>query len=263
MNRLTKYLGVMIAFIFIFSLLGCSLASVTSQNTDSELNQKVEEDETEVNSVIVSKTSEVKGSSPNENDVVINKVDLSPETKNEQTSTEPEVETNQEVSPSKKEAEKAETAETVSETNNKKIVQTTTSKERTKKETNANPIKVTTEPTKQTEPIPTVSITIIGPKDFGVILPKTKVNFNDGDTVLNVLLKAAKKKNIEVEHRGSGAMAYIEGIDNIYEFDYGPKSGWNFKLNGNTISKSSGIINVKKDDVIEWVYSEDFTEGNE
>jgi hypothetical protein len=259
-NRLTKYLGVMIALLFIFSLFGCSSASVTSQNSESELNQKVEEDETEVNSVIVSKTSEVQGNPSNENDVVINKEDLSSETKNEQTSTVPEVETNQEVATSKKEAEKS---ETVSETNNKKIAQTTTSKEGTEKKTNANPIKIITEPTKQTEPKPTVSITIIGPKDFGVILPKTKVNFNDGDTVLNVLLKAAKKKNIVVEHRGSGAMAYIEGIDNIYEFDYGPKSGWNFKLNGTTISKSSGIINVKKDDVIEWVYSEDFTEGNE
>jgi hypothetical protein len=259
-NRLTKYLGVMIVLIFIFSLFGCSSASVTSQKTESELNQKVEEDETEVNSVIVSKTSEVQGSSPKENDVVINKEDLSSETKNEQTSTVPDVETKQEVATSKKEAEKS---ETVSETNNKKIAQTTTAKEPTEKKTNANPIKVTTEPAKQTEPKPTVSITIIGPKDFGVILPKTKVNFKDGDTVLNVLLKVAKKKNIEVEHRGSGAMAYIEGIDNIYEFDYGPKSGWNFKLNGTTISKSSGIINVKKDDVIEWVYSEDFTEGNE
>jgi hypothetical protein len=259
-NRLTKYLGVMIALLFIFSLFGCSSASVTSQNSESELNQKVEEDETEVNSVIVSKTSEVQGNPSNENDVVINKEDLSSETKNEQTSTVPEVETNQEVATSKKEAEKS---ETVSETNNKKIAQTTTSKEGTEKKSNANPIKVITEPTKQTEPKPTVSITIIGPKDFGVILPKTKVNFNDGDTVFNVLLKAAKMKNIVVEHRGSGAMAYIEGIDNIYEFDYGPKSGWNFKLNGTTISKSSGIINVKKDDVIEWVYSEDFTEGNE
>jgi hypothetical protein len=259
-NRLTKYSGVMIAFIFIFSLFGCSSASVTSQNTESEASQKVEADETEVNSVIVSKTSEVQGSSSNENEVAINKEDLSSETKNEQTSTVPEVETKQEVATSKKEAKKS---ETVSETKNKKVAQTTTSKEGTEKETNANPVKVTTEPTKQTEPKPTVSITIIGPKDFGVILPKTKVNFNDGDTVLNVLLKVAKKKNIEVEHRGSGAMAYIEGIDNIYEFDYGPKSGWNFKVNGTTISKSSGIINVKKDDVIEWVYSEDFTEGNE
>jgi hypothetical protein len=260
-NRLTKYLGVMIALIFIFSLFGCSSESVTSQNTESELNQKVEEDETEVNSVIVSKTSEVQGSSSNEKDVVSNKEEeLSSETKNEQTTTAPEVESNQEVATSKKEAEKS---VTVSETDTKKIAQTITSKEGTEKETNANPVKVTTEPTKQTEPKPTVSITIIGPKDFGVILPKTKVNLNDGDTVLNVLLKAAKKKNIVVEHRGSGAMAYIEGIDNIYEFDYGPKSGWNFKLNGTTISKSSGIINVKKDDVIEWVYSEDFTEGNE
>jgi hypothetical protein len=111
-------------------------------------------------------------------------------------------------------------------------------------------------------PLPeqTVTISIIGSNDLGVILNKAKIVFKEDDTVLDILLKAAEANHFDVEYRGSGAMAYIEGIDNLYEFDYGPRSGWNFKLNGTVLNKSSDTIKVKKDDVIEWVYSEDFTE---
>jgi hypothetical protein len=106
----------------------------------------------------------------------------------------------------------------------------------------------------------TVTITIIGSNDLGVILNKTKIVLKENDTVLDILLKAAENNHFDVEYRGSGAMAYIEGIDNLYEFDYGPRSGWNYKLNGTVMNKSSDAVKVKKDDVIEWVYSEDFTE---
>jgi outer membrane biosynthesis protein TonB len=109
-------------------------------------------------------------------------------------------------------------------------------------------------------PEQTVTITIIGSNDLGVILNKAKIAFKEDDTVLDTLLRAAEDNHFDVEYRGSGAMAYIEGIDNLYEFDYGPRSGWNYKLNGTVLNKSSDTVKVKKDDVIEWVYSEDFTE---
>jgi hypothetical protein len=247
-----------------FTLIGCSSASVTSENMDSEVKQEKEENETEVKPVIVSKSSDEHvtriESSTTDNEELIKTEDVSSETKKEQSSTVTVVETKQEEAPSTKKTEKT---ETVANTDKKKIFQTTTTKDETQKDTKNTSEKITEKPTNQADLKPTVSISIIGPKDFGVILSKTKVSLNEGDTVLDMLLKASKKKNILVEHSGSGAMAYIEGIDNIYEFDYGPKSGWKFKLNGTTISKSSGIVKVKKDDVIEWVYSEDFTEGNE
>jgi type IV secretory pathway VirB10-like protein len=264
MNRLLRYLSLLMAVVLIFTLIGCSSTSVTSQNIELEVKQEVEESETEVNSVIVSKTSEeheIKTESSSNDDVeLIAAEEVSSKTKKEQSSTVTAVETKKEEVPSKKETEKT---ETVAKTDKENLSKTTSTKEETQKDTKTTAVKATTEATKQTETKPTVSIMIIGPKDFGVILPKTKVTLSEGDTVLDVLLKAAKKKNLLVEHSGSGAMAYIEGIDNIYEFDYGAKSGWNFKLNGITISKSSGIVKVKKDDRIEWSYSEDFTEDNE
>lgn len=111
-------------------------------------------------------------------------------------------------------------------------------------------------------PVQSVTITITGPNDIGVLLNKQSITIAKGDTVFDVLVMAAKKKNLFVDYTGSGAMTYIAGIDNIYEFDYGAKSGWSAKLNGTTLSQSSGITKVKDGDKIDWVYLEDYSEEN-
>ena len=86
----------------------------------------------------------------------------------------------------------------------------------------------------------TVRITIIGPKDKGTIMNGKTVNIKEGDTVLSVLIEAVGRNN--VDSSGSGATAYVAGIDNIYEFDYGPKSGWTCSQNGTKLSRSAGAI---------------------
>lgn len=262
MNRLWKYVSLLVTIVLTIGLMACSSESVTSQNIDSKVKQEVKVNETKDHSEAVVKTSDkleinTTSSSKSNNDAIEK---VSSEVKEEQAPSTVKVETKAEVNPSTKVTEKAENAVKTEKQDSSKP---SSSNEIKKEATNTSTVKVTKETTKSAESKPTVAITIIGPKDFGVILPKIKVNLSEGDTVLDVLLKAAKKKNILVEYSGTGAMAYIEGIDNIYEFDYGPKSGWNFKLNGTTVSKSSGNVKVKKDDNIEWVYSEDFTEDNE
>ena len=106
------------------------------------------------------------------------------------------------------------------------------------------------------KPVATVTISITGPKDRGTILAASKVKIEDGYTIFDVVKQAAKAKGIVVDSTGSGATAYIEGIDNIYEFDYGSKSGWVFKHNGASITKSIGVINVKAGDQIACYYTE-------
>lgn len=114
-----------------------------------------------------------------------------------------------------------------------------------------------TNPPKETPKLElAVTISIAGPKDRGTILGATKVNFKDGATIFDIISQAAKKQGITVDSRGSGATAYIEGIDNIYEFDYGVKSGWVFKQNGVSLTKSIGIAKVKDGDRIECFYTE-------
>ncbi|NHM32604.1 DUF4430 domain-containing protein [Neobacillus terrae] len=103
-------------------------------------------------------------------------------------------------------------------------------------------------------PVQTVVFSITGPKEKGTLLSSRKVEFNEGNTVLDILLKAAGKSN--VDYSGGGSTAYVEGIDGIYEFDYGPMSGWIFKQNGAGIPKSAGAIKVKDGDRIECIYKE-------
>jgi hypothetical protein len=49
----------------------------------------------------------------------------------------------------------------------------------------------------------------------------------------------------------------VEGINNLFEFDHGAKSGWLYRVNGSMYSKSAGAFTVKAGDVIEWLYTLD------
>lgn len=105
--------------------------------------------------------------------------------------------------------------------------------------------------------IATVTVSIVGNEDIGVILKPTVVEIEEGETVVEVLKKVARQNQIPISVRGKGSAAYVEGINNIFEFDHGAKSGWLYKVNGNFYSKSSGAYKLKADDVIEWVYTLD------
>jgi FtsZ-interacting cell division protein ZipA len=123
---------------------------------------------------------------------------------------------------------------------------------------NTEVTKEQTDPPKKKEPKDTVTITVIGPDEHGIVIQGKKVTIKQGDTVLSVLLTASEGNGFKVEYTGSGSIAYIEGIDGVYEFDYGAKSGWLCFLNGVEMSKSAGTLEVKDGDVIEWKYTKDF-----
>ncbi|MBJ6361867.1 DUF4430 domain-containing protein [Paenibacillus sp. GCM10012307] len=103
----------------------------------------------------------------------------------------------------------------------------------------------------------TVNFTIVGPSDVGDILKTTEVKIEKNDTVLDVLKRVTRANKIHMEFRGRGATAYIEGIDNIYEFDYGSGSGWMYNINGKYPNRGAGVWSVKAGDKIEWRYTED------
>lgn len=104
---------------------------------------------------------------------------------------------------------------------------------------------------------PTVTISIVGPKDAGTILESTKVEIEDGFTVFDVLKKVTKDKKIQMEFTGRKSNAYVQGINNIYEFDNGPESGWIYRVNGNIPQVSCGGYSIKENDNIEWLYTTD------
>lgn len=103
-----------------------------------------------------------------------------------------------------------------------------------------------------------VSITILGPQGENyIILEKKEVAWQEGDTVLEVLKRVTREEGIHLEYRGRNRTAYVEGIDNLYEFDRGPSSGWVYRVNGVFSSQSAGTHLVEAGDFIEWLYTLD------
>ncbi len=94
------------------------------------------------------------------------------------------------------------------------------------------------------------------PED-GIILTETEVNFEDGESVFDILYKVARENKIHLEFVNTPGYnsAYIEGISNIYEFDCGALSGWTYYVNGEFINVGSSSHKVSDGDKIEWKYT--------
>lgn len=102
-----------------------------------------------------------------------------------------------------------------------------------------------------------VTISIDKGKKDGIVLKPTEVHLQSNDTVLDVLKRVTRSNKIQMEYRGTGSGAYVEGIDNLYEFDEGAKSGWMYRVNGDFPNKGAGSYTLKAGDRIEWVYTKD------
>ncbi|MDR2421234.1 MAG: DUF4430 domain-containing protein [Oscillospiraceae bacterium] len=94
------------------------------------------------------------------------------------------------------------------------------------------------------------------PED-GVIFPATEVTFYEGESVFNVLTREMKRAGIHMEFMNTPIYnsAYIEGINNLYEFDVGELSGWMYKVNGWFPNYGCSRYRLRDGDVVEWVYT--------
>lgn len=91
----------------------------------------------------------------------------------------------------------------------------------------------------------------------GVILPETKLEFSEGDTVFDVLEKELKSCKIHLEFSKVSMYdsVYIEGIGNLYEFDASNLSGWIYRVNGKVPSVGCSQYKLKNGDRIEFLYT--------
>ena len=91
----------------------------------------------------------------------------------------------------------------------------------------------------------------------GVIFKTTEVIFYEGESVFNVLQREMKKNKIHMEFVNTPIYnsAYIEGINNLYEFDCGELSGWMYKVNGWFPNYGCSRYQLKDGDAIDWVYT--------
>lgn len=94
------------------------------------------------------------------------------------------------------------------------------------------------------------------PKD-GIILKKQKVQFKEGESVYDVLVKVCKDNNIHMESSWTPMYnsAYIEGINNLYEFDCGSLSGWMYKVNEWFPNYGCSRYELKNGDDVVWCYT--------
>lgn len=83
----------------------------------------------------------------------------------------------------------------------------------------------------------------------------TTVDFTEGETAFDVVQRACNNSGIAIEYRGTQYSAYVEGINNIYEFDCGEQSGWMYNVNGDFPNYGSSSYELSDGDTVAWVYT--------
>lgn len=94
------------------------------------------------------------------------------------------------------------------------------------------------------------------PED-GILLQKTTVSFESGDSVFDVLRRCLREQNVHFEYVDAKAYGsiYIEGIGNLYEFDCGEQSGWLYFVNGISPGLGCSGYTVANGDEIVFAYT--------
>ena len=91
----------------------------------------------------------------------------------------------------------------------------------------------------------------------GVLLADTAVAFSEGETVFDVLMRAARAAGLHLEFEKTPLYGgvYVEGIGNLYAFDGGELSGWVYAVNGIFPEVSASAYTLADGDTVEWVYT--------
>ncbi len=97
----------------------------------------------------------------------------------------------------------------------------------------------------------------------GIIYKNDNLEVFEGESVFDILLRITREEKIHMEYVDTPIYnsAYIEGINNIYEFDVGELSGWMYNVNGWFPNYGSSRYIVEDGDIIEWIYTCDL--GND
>ncbi|MCL2883623.1 MAG: DUF4430 domain-containing protein, partial [Coriobacteriia bacterium] len=90
-------------------------------------------------------------------------------------------------------------------------------------------------------------------------LPPTTVSITDGESAFDVLYTECKARGIQMASRFTPIYnsAYVQGIDNLYEFDGGQLSGWMYSVNGWFPNYGSSVYKLHDGDVMAWRYTLD------
>lgn len=90
--------------------------------------------------------------------------------------------------------------------------------------------------------------------DDGIAMARLKFIANEGDSVLQILEKICKNKNIEVKKTQDGL---IDAIGYLKNGDCGQGSSWVYTVNGELMSDNPADCKVKDGDEIVWAFTLD------
>ena len=85
-----------------------------------------------------------------------------------------------------------------------------------------------------------------------MIYETKEVKFTEGESCFDILERELKNAGILIESSITPATksVYIEGINNLYEFDCGKQSGWMYTVNGDVPNVSCSEYKIKENDEI-------------
>ena len=91
----------------------------------------------------------------------------------------------------------------------------------------------------------------------GCILSTSTVEFEKGETVYDVLSRVCSYAGIQMEASWTPLYNsyYVEGINNLYEFDCGNQSGWVYKVNGWFPNYGCSAYYLEDGDTLVWTYT--------
>ena len=94
----------------------------------------------------------------------------------------------------------------------------------------------------------------------GVILGTTSVTFSEGESVFDVLQRVCRQNGIHMESSWTPMYnsAYVEGINNLYEFDVSQGSGWMYSVNDWFPNYGCSRYVLQDGDSIAWRYTCDY-----
>ena len=123
----------------------------------------------------------------------------------------------------------------------------TTQKDNSTSHSKQESTQIETDKTVEKEKTITVSVKVEG---VHTVMMSGEVELSENASVYDALVKLASKNNKKV----SGSSSYITGIGDLYEKDYGPLSGWMYKVNGTSPQKGAGSYKLSNNDQVLWYY---------
>ena len=159
----------------------------------------------------------------------------------------------------KKDTKKETKTEIITEDKQEEVVKETETKVETKKETSKPVVEeenkaISQEPVKEAEVennLINISLQVEGVNE---IIMSGSISIEKDTTVYDALKNMANQKSISISSTGFGSATYVKGINGLKEFDYGPGSGWMYKVNGVSPNYGAKAYKLKDGDNVVWYY---------